>query len=147
MEASCTFHSAGQLGIYLDLCALDDMRGRAWKVGTKISAASLSCPPDHFYRKPKLAFREQLGTAIRQAKAFIANSKDQLLNIPMEAMTSVLPKLPEMYPMVSPIKTEIRLNFVARDIFAAKLQDFLVLPPCLWQNGCGSRQVGSCGPR
>ena len=76
-------------------------------------------PPDHFYRKPKLAFWEQLGTAIRQAKAFIANSKEQLLNIPMEAMTSALPKLAEMYPMETPIK---------RDICAAKLQDFLNAP-------------------
>ena len=35
--------------------ATEDMRARAWRVGTRITIASLACPPEHFYRKPMLA--------------------------------------------------------------------------------------------
>ena len=59
--------------------ATEDMRGRAWRVGTRITIASLACPPEHFYRKPMLAFWEKLGTAMRQVRSFLGTAHENLL--------------------------------------------------------------------
>ena len=92
------------------------MRGRAWRVGTKITTASLACPPEHFYRKPMLVFWEKLGTAMRQVRNFPGNSHENVLEQPMLAITNAIRKISEMYPFDPPIKQET---------FSKKLQELV----------------------
>ena len=88
-------------------------------MGTKITTASLACPPEHFYRKPMLAFWEKLGTAMRQIRKFLGNAHEDLLEQPMLTITSAIRRISEMYPFDPPIRQEV---------FSKKLQELVEAP-------------------
>jgi hypothetical protein len=97
----------------------DETRGRAWKTGTKLVTASLSCAPDHFFVMPELSFWEKLGTSFRQAKAFLRHSHEHLIGEPMAAISDALMMMGRFWPNSST---------VALHTFRRRAEDFLKAP-------------------
>ena len=64
----------------VDPGAEESMRGRCWKMGTKLATGALSCAPDHHFRNPMLVCWDTWTSNLRLCSVHLKHGKEQLMN-------------------------------------------------------------------
>ena len=97
----------------------ESMRGRCWKMGTKLTTGTLSCAPDHHFRNPALVSWETWTSSLRLCSAHLKHGNEHLVD-------GALAKLAEDSQHILanwPVATEVK-----RDAFATRMAEFSTSP-------------------
>ena len=98
----------------LDPVAEDGMRGRCWRMTTKLTTGSLSCAPDHHFRNPALLAWETWTFNLRLCGAHLKNGKEHLVDGSLE----------QQHILANwPLATEVK-----KDAFANRISKFAASP-------------------
>ena len=73
-------NTAEQYIMAVDPGAEEGMRGRCWKMTTKLTTGALSCAPDHHFRNPALLAWESWTSNLRLCSAHLKHGKEHLVD-------------------------------------------------------------------
>ena len=103
----------------VDPGAEESMRGRCWKMGTKLATGALSCAPDHHFRNPMLVCWETWTSNLRLCSAHLKHGKEQLVNGALGKLVEDSHHIFSNWPVATEVKS---------DAFEARLAEFSTSP-------------------
>ena len=97
----------------VDPGAEEGMRGRCWKMTTKLTTGALSRAPDHHFRNPALLAWESWTSNLRLCSAHLKHCKEHLVDGSLAKLAEDSQHILANWPSATEVKKEVFANRIS----------------------------------